>query len=240
MPQSFEVTIQKIIRETPEVKTFRLGPVPESFDFDPGQFVTIACDIPGDRRIRRAYSIANPPTRKGYVDITIRKMEEGRLSRYLCDQAWEGMPLQMMGPYGKFVFREGMAQRLVLVGAGSGVVPLMCMVRYARDRNLDIELTLLYSSKTWDHVIYRDELEGLHEELKTLRVMHTLTRVNGHEWHGFRGRISKQMLQECVPAEGVAEALYYVCGPPQMVDSTVAYLKEIGAPPERIRVEKYD
>mgnify|MGYP005855223551 CR=1 FL=1 len=240
MPEAYDVTIQQIIRETPEVKTFRLGPIPENFTFEPGQFVTVACDIPGDRKIRRAYSIANPPTRTGFVDITIRKMDDGRLSKYLCDQAYEGMPIQMLGPYGKFTFKEGQADRLVLIGAGSGVVPLMCMVRYARDKNLDIDLTLLYSSKTWDHVIYRDELEGLNEELEALKVMHTLTRVNEHEWHGFRGRISKDMIAQCLDAKKIPASRFYICGPPTMVDSAASFLAELGAAKDQILVEKYD
>lgn len=240
MPEAFDVTIQKVIRETPEVKTFRLGPVPETFHFDPGQFVTVACDVPGDKKVRRAYSIANPPTRRGYVDITIRKIEDGRLSRHLCDSGHEGMPIHMMGPYGKFVFREGMAERLVLVGAGSGVVPLMCMLRYARDRELAIDLRLIYSSKTWDHVIYRDELEGLHEDMSTLKVMHTLTRVNGHDWHGYRGRIGKEMIQECVGADGVDGTMFFICGPPQMCDSAAAALQELGADADRVKLERYD
>lgn len=240
MPMAYDVTIQQIIQETPEVKTFRLGPVPETFTFDPGQFVTIACEIPNDRNIRRAYSIANPPTRTGYIDITIRKMDEGRLSKYLCDHATEGMPVAMMGPYGKFVFREGMAERLVLIGAGSGVVPLMCMIRYAQDRRLPIDLRLLYSSKTWDHVIYRDEIEGMNENMDSLKVMHTLTRVNGHDWHGYRGRISRKMIEGCVAPEDLPNALFYICGPPEMVDSSAAFLEEIGAPKQAINTEKYD
>lgn len=240
MPAAYDIAIREIINETPEVKTFRLGPTPDGFTFDPGQFVTIACDIPGGKRVRRAYSIANPPTRAGYVDLTIRRIDDGRLSRHLFDNAHEGMAISMMGPYGRFVFREDMGSRLVLVGAGSGVVPLMCMVRYAYDRQLPLELTMLYSSKTWDHVIYRDELESMHEELANLKVMHTLTRVNGHEWHGYRGRISRHMLQECIPADAAADCLCYICGPPQMCDATATFLSEIGVPNERIRMEKYD
>jgi len=231
MPEAYDVTIQQVIIETPEVKTFRLGPVPETFDFLPGQFVTIACDIPGDRRIRRAY---------GFVDITIRKIDEGRLSRYLCDQGCEGMSVSMMGPYGKFVFAEGMASSLVLIGAGSGVVPLMCMLRFARDRKLEIDLTMLYSSKTWDHVIYRDELEGLREKMDCLKIMHTLTRMNGHDWHGFCGRISRDMIQQCLPKDKLEESRCYICGPPQMVDAASAILREMGVPAEQILVEKYD
>lgn len=240
MPESLDIRIDKVIRETPDVKTFRLAPVPESFTFLPGQFVTIACDIPGDRRIRRAYSIANPPTRKGFLDITIRKMDEGRLSRFLCDCACEGSVVNMMGPYGKFVFTEGMADRVVLIGAGSGVVPLMCIIRYARDKNLDIDLTMLYSSKTWDHVIYRDELVGLEEEMPALKVMHTLTRVNGHDWHGYRGRISRQMIQECVNLGDAPRTMFYICGPPAMVDLSAGILAEAGAPDQCIKTEKYD
>lgn len=226
--------------ETPEVKTFRMGPLPDSFTFEPGQFVTVACEIPGDRRIRRAYSIANPPTRKGFVDITIRKIDDGRLSRYLCDHAHPGMPIDMMGPYGKFVFKEGSTDSLVLIGAGSGVVPLMCMVRFARDRNLELDLKLLYSSKTWDHVIYRDELEGLCEEMDNLDLMHTLTRVGEHDWHGYRGRISRQMIHELVSEKDLASSEFFICGPPQMCDTAASALKDFGAPQERIHTEKYD
>lgn len=240
MPEAYKVKIEEVIRETPDVKTFRLAPVPDTFDFLPGQFVMVGTEIPGDRRIQRAYSIANPPTRRGYVDITIRKMEEGRLSRFLCDQGEAGMELSMMGPYGKFVFTEGMADRLVLIGAGSGVVPLMCMVRYAQDRNLPIDLRLLYSSKDWDFVIYREELSTLHECMQNLNVMHTLTRVNGHDWHGFRGRINRDMVRCCVPEEDIPGCLFYICGPPRMVDLSVELLEECGADRGQIRMEKYD
>lgn len=242
MPETYDVTIQKIIVETPEVKSFHLGPLPDTFTFDPGQFVTIVCDIPGESKtIRRAYSIGNPPTRNGYVEVTIRKMDGGRLSTYLCDNVEEGLPLKIIGPYGKFVYQESMSDKLVLIGAGSGVVPLMSMIRYVRDKSLPVDIKLLYSSKDADFIIYRQELEELEAEMDNLTVFHTLTRVEGDNWTGFRGRISKEMVQQCVNCEeDVVGSRYYICGPPAMVDSAVSFLNELGAVPESIQVEKYD
>lgn len=240
MPETYDVTITDIVDETPEVRTFRLGPVPETFAYDPGQFVTIGCTLPDGRKIRRAYSIANPPTRPGYVDITMRRIEDGRLSRFLFDTGRVGTPLKMMGPYGEFVFREEMGASIVLIGAGSGVVPLMCILRYAQDRHLPLHLTLIYSSRTWEHVIYRDELSALSEQVPGLRIIHTLSRVNGREWHGFCGRITEGMLRACLPSCAAPDTLYYVCGPPRMCASTSDFLRNLGVGDKKILVETYE
>ncbi len=170
----------------------------------------------------------------------MRRIEDGRLSRFLFDTGRVGTPLEMMGPYGEFVFREEMGSSIVLIGAGSGVVPLMCILRYAQDRRLALDLTLIYGSRTWEHVIYRDELPALSEQLPGLRIIHTLSRVNGRERHGFRGRITEGMLRACLPSGATPDSLYYVCGPSRMCARTAGFLRNLGVAHKKILTETYE
>jgi len=235
----FSAPVIKVIRETPSTKTLVFDIRGIDFDFYPGQYVMLQVPYPPTGEVlKRAYSIASSPTKRGVLELTIKKTPNGKASLILTEQTKEGDVFNIKGPYGKFVWLPELSKRVVFIGAGSGIVPLMCMLRYVRDANLrDVRATLLYSNTSYEEIIYREELEEL-SKLPNIKVVHTLTRAYPEEWKGYTGRINKEMIQKEV--EDIPLNLYYVCGPPQFVDDITQILLELGVDKDSIKKEKYD
>src|SRR5205807_4294353 len=140
------------------------------------QFVTIATDVPGHGKVTRAYSIASAPTLGSRFELCIKRFDDGVLSRFMFDHVEPGYKFVVKGPFGKFIWNEDLGQRLALIAAGTGIAPLQCMVRYARDRALPTDIGLLFSNKTEEEIIYRAELDGLARDRPGFRVVYTCTR----------------------------------------------------------------
>lgn len=231
-----DATVEKITVETPEAKTFRLA-LPEPIEFVCGQYVNIRFDLPDKGRVQRAYSIDSSPTHQDFVDLTIRRIEEGTISRQMCDEVDIGSTVETRGPFGRFTWVPADGGPLLLIGAGSGVVPLMCIIRYCDDMGIaDIPITLLFSSKSWDYIIHRDELAEYEAKMPNLEVIHTLTREPDCDKVQYHRRIDREMIEAHLPTE----PLCYLCGPPQMCEGAVDDLEVLGVDPDRIFVEKYD
>jgi ferredoxin-NADP reductase len=227
----FEAEVREIIVETSDTKTLRLDR-PADFTFVPGQFVNVTLMTREDGRVRRAYSIASSPL-EPYIDLTVRQLPGGLVSTILTEEVTIGRPLNLRGPYGRFVLEH---KQLVWIAGGSGIVPFRSMWRYIRETGSRIDFTLLYATKTLDQIIYREELAGLAQEGR--RILHTFTTETPAGWTGFHGRIGPQMLTAAVPE--FATPVFYVCGPPAMCDDVARHLAELGAPRVNIRTEKYD
>jgi ferredoxin-NADP reductase len=226
--------LEKIVAETHDTKSFVLDLGSNSFSFVPGQFVNVTANITPDSRVRRAYSIASSPLDDEFL-LTVKRMEGGRLSTFLCDQALVGDLVDIRGPYGVFTLREDAAQ-VVFIAAGSGIVPFRSMWRYIAQRRLDIQVTLLYASKSIAHIIYREEIAAL--PWPRFRVVHTLTRNVDPAWTGYCRRIDSEMLLELVGE--FEHKHFYICGPPAMCNCVVSYLQNFGVERSRIKTEKYD
>ncbi len=231
-----EAELTKIIQETPETKTFRFGIHGKEFQFLPGQFVMLTADIPGKGQITRPLSISSSPTEQGIIDLTVKKIPDGTMSSFLFDGAKVGDIYKIKGPYGMFTLDET-AKQVVFIAAGSGIAPFRSMWRYISDKGLDIDVTLIFSSKTKDYIIFRDELDALNNDGNVM-VIHTITRNANHNWSGYTRRIDKQMLKEAV--KDFDNKLFYACGPPLMCESVKQALLELGVKPEKIKMEKYD
>ena len=155
--------------ETPEVRTFRLvsptGPrLP--FDFLPGQYLNLTLVIDG-RKVRRSYTIASPPTRVGYCEVTIKREERGLSSRHLHDAVRQGGLLDVLAPAGRFTFTGAEADSIVLIAGGVGITPLMAKIRYLTDLSWPGEIYLVFSVKTERDIIFRDELDSLRRRHRT-------------------------------------------------------------------------
>lgn len=228
-----------VIAETPETTTLRLA-VPEPREFTSGQYYNIRIPVDGrPRPIQRAYSIASSPFPKfDVVEFGIKEMVGGLVSPVLAKQTRVGDKLEVRGPYGAFTWTEEMGGPLLLISAGSGVVPFMSMIRYARAKNVSVPMHLLFSSKSSEFVIYSQELEDLQAELDWLRVTHTYTREPEHPAARYHRRIDKDMVAELMGETGAK--LAYICGPPEMVELCEVVLVELGMDPENVYSEKYD
>ncbi len=228
-----------VVAETPETTTLRLA-LPEPTEFTSGQYYNIRIPVEGrPRPIQRAYSIASPPFPKfDVVEFGIKEMEGGLVSPVLAKQTKVGDKLEVRGPYGAFVWSEDKGGPLLLISAGSGVVPFMSMIRYAKAKGLDVPMHLLFSSKSAEYVIYSAELDELEAELDWLTVTHTFTRDPQHNGARFHRRIDREMVAELLSESGAN--LAYICGPPEMVELCEVALVELGLDPENVYSEKYD
>lgn len=232
-----KLPVVRIVNDTPTVRDFRFDFGDRPFDFIPGQFVTITTDVPEHGRITRAYSIASAPTQRGSFDLCIKKFEDGILSRFMFDHVEPGYEFTTKGPFGKFIWNEDLGQRLALIGAGTGIAPLQCMIRYARDKQLPVDVGMLFSNKTEAEIIYREELDQLAKTMSGFKLHYTVTRGASEGWTGYRRRIDKDMIAECFP--DVTTRLCYLCGAPEMVNDTAGYLRALGVAETAIRMEKY-
>ena len=176
------------------------------------------------------------------MELAIDRIPDGEVSPYFHDVLMDGDQVELRGPIGGyFVWEPGMAGPLLLVGGGSGVVPLMAMLRERRAADDRVPALLLYSSRTIGDVIYRDELDGLSAEPDGPIVVHTLTREQPPGWDGLARRIDEPMLAGVLERVGGvdAEPLVYICGPTLLVEAAASGLSALGLPPAQIRTERF-
>ena len=243
--------VEKVIQETPDTKTLRIRLV-KPIDFVPGQFVMAGLEISdeigpeksrkdlsqqsvGKKLVKRAFSIASPPTQKEHIDLTFNINPGGQLSPFLYSLK-EGSLVYIEGPYGKFNFNHHASKHHVFLGAGTGITPLMSMIRFANAKGLPEKKTLIYSVKTPDHIVYKKELLEM-EKNKSLELFITITRPENVEWKGLTGRIDAKMISESVG--DLSNAVFYMCGPPEMVENTLKILEDLGVPKEKINREQW-
>jgi ferredoxin-NADP reductase len=229
-----EVTDRRV--ETPRVITLRLTSDAWPGHL-PGQHVDIRLTADDGYQAQRSYSIASAP-RRGHLELTVEEIPDGEVSSYLFEELRVGDRLELRGPIGGyFTWTERDGGPLLLVGGGSGIVPLMSMLRYRHEIGSDIPTTLLYSSRSWEEIIYREELEQLAAD-GSLRVVHTLTRAQPAGWTGYRRRIDGAMLAEVAgsPENG---SRAYVCGPTPLVESVASHLVTLGFAPQHIKTERF-
>lgn len=232
--------VGSIFRETPSVKTFRLlpesgeGPLP--FTFVPGQFLNTAFWVGGARMIR-SYSISSSPTHRDYVELTVRREPRGAVSRHIVDLLRVDDQVEAGGPVGKFTFNGTEADSIVLISAGVGVTPMMSITRYLTEQSWDGEIFYIFSCRYPADFMFEDELAALQERNPKLHVAVTVSKPEGTDWTGHRGRISKELLTETVP--DLPSRRIHICGPLAMMDATEAMLAELDVPAEQIKTEKF-
>jgi glycine betaine catabolism B len=236
---SGSLRVERIVAETPEVRTFRLvspdgGRLP--FDYLPGQYLILSLLI-ADKRITRTYTLASSPARLAYCELTIKREEHGLGSRHLHDNVREGDLLNVSAPAGRFTFDETRAKSVVLIAGGVGITPLMAILRYLTDRHWKGVIHFLYCAKTPRDIIFRQELEDLHGRFPNLHLVVTLTRAEGIEWTGRKGRITGDLLRQIIP--NLAAQPVFICGPASMMEPTIQLLREQGVPSEQIRSEAF-
>lgn len=229
--------VTRIKTETPQTKTLTLA-LPKWVAHQPGQHYDVRLTAPDGYRTERSYSVASEPERVGEVDFTVEKIDDGEVSPYLDDILVPGDKLEVRGPIGGyFVWDVSLGGPLLLVGGGSGVVPLMAMLRHRAAQHSPIPARLLYSSRSADEVIYRAELDALAAGDDQLKVVFTFTRHAPPGWTGYQRRIDPAMLNDVAPLGQGARS--YVCGPTLLVEAVSNALVAMGQPAERIRTERF-
>lgn len=234
-----------VVQETPRTRTLILD-VPGWPGHHAGQHVDVRLTAPDGYQAERSYSIASPPE-EPRLALTIERLEDGEVSTYLADDLRAGDKLELRGPIGGyFVWDIPVGGPLFLVAGGSGIVPLMAMLRHRSaalsgadaDSRQRLPARLLYSSRRWEEVIYRHELARLAERDSSLEVNHTLTRDAPDGWSGFRRRIDRAMLEE-VGWPASEQPRVFVCGPTPLVESVASALVELGHQPALVKTERF-
>jgi ferredoxin-NADP reductase len=229
--------VASITAETPRVSSLAFE-VPAWPGHLAGQHVDVRLTSEDGYQAQRSYSIASPPEQAS-VTITVERLEDGEVSPYLVGEVRPGDSLEMRGPIGGyFVWRAGDGRPVLLIAGGSGVVPLMAMVRHRARAGSSTPVRLLYSSRTYEDVIYRDELERLASAVDGLEVVHTLTRSQPPGWQGYARRLDRQMVADVAwPVE--REPIVFVCGPTPFVEAAANLLVEQGYSPGWVRTERF-
>ena len=204
-----------------------------------GQHLDVRLTAGDGYQTERSYSIASPPEDQPRVTITVERLDDGEVSPYLTDELHVGDQLELRGPIGGyFVWDARMGGPLLLIAGGSGIVPLMAMIRHRAAAGSIAPTRLLYSSRSYEDIIYRDELDRLVKSTKMLEVIYTLTRAAPSGWKGYRRRIDAEMLREVAwPADQYP--LIYICGPTPFVETAATTLANLGHEPRRIRTERF-
>jgi ferredoxin-NADP reductase len=223
--------------ETPRARSLFLE-VPGWEGHKAGQHVDVRLTAEDGYRAQRSYSIASAPEDERLV-LTVDRLDDGEVSPYLTDVLVAGDKLEFRGPIGGyFTWEEGDGGPLLLVGGGSGVAPLMAMIRHRAAAGSGVPVRLLYSSRSYEEIIYREELETLAAREASLEIFHALTRSRPEGWAGYARRIDAQMLRE-VSWPANENPLAFVCGPTSFVEGVADALVGLGHDPARVKTERF-
>jgi ferredoxin-NADP reductase len=202
-----------------------------------GQHLDVRLTAEDGYKAQRSYSIASAP--EDGLELTVERLDDGEVSPYLVDEAREGDRIEIRGPIGGyFVWEASDPTPLLLVAGGSGVVPLMSMVRHRAAAGGTAPAKLVYSSRMLEDVIYRSELEELAAGGDGFEVVHTLTREQPEGWSGYARRIDPELLAE-VAWPAAEQPRVYVCGSTRFVDAAADGLLALGYEPQSIRTERF-
>lgn len=233
-------TVTEVIAESPDTVTVRFA-LADPQPFLPGQHFNLEMPSAGSAYpAMETYSVSSSPWPDPHlIDITVKEVPGGRVSPLLVHRIPLGAVVAVEGPLGYFTWNEADGGPLVLVGAGSGIAPLMAMIRYSAAKNLDVPVRLLYSSRDRDHAIFGRELDRLADEHRWLQVVHTFTAEPADPAGRYHRRVDHDMLAECF-ADIAGACLAYVCGPFAMVTHVEEQLLGLGVGPGRLMTETWE
>ncbi len=223
--------------ETPRTKSLFLE-VPGWQGHRAGQHVDVRLTAEDGYQAQRSYSIASAPE-NGRIELVVERLDDGEVSPYLADELRAGDGLELRGPIGGwFAWDAKEGGPLLLVAGGSGIAPLMAMVRHRKATGSDTPVRLLFSSRSYEEIIFRRELEDLATADETLEVIHTLTRSQPEGWKGYGRRIDEEMLRDVAYPPG-ERPLAFVCGPTPLVETVATALVGLGHDPAHVKTERF-
>lgn len=228
---TLELPVIETKQETHDVKSVKLSFDNHRFDFNPGQYMIMELDIE-DSENTRPLSIASSPTEDFLLFST--KMSQSAFKQKF-ESLQEGDKVKVMGPMGMFVLKED-TKNIIFLGGGIGITPFRDMIKYTCDKKLQIKMILLYSNKTPNDIVYRDEWPIFENHNPSLKVVNTVT-DSTEGWNGKTGRINEAMIKEYYNDFG--NTLFYICGPPGMVNGMQELLKTINVPSQNVKIERF-
>ena len=227
------VTVREVVEETAQARTIVLD-VPDWPGHLAGQHVDVRLTADDGYQAQRSYSIASAPE-DPRLALTVERLDDGEVSPYLAGEVRVGDEFEIRGPVGgHFTWRVQDGGPLLLVAGGSGLVPLMAMLRHRAAQGSDVDARLLLSARSLDDVLYRDELPGF----DGVHVSYTLTRERPADWTGYDRRVDAEMLADVGPAASESPKIF-VCGPTAFVEQAAESLLSLGHEPGAIRTERF-
>ena len=231
MVLNFELPVVETKQETPTVKSIKLG-LNQKFDYKPGQYMMMELDVVDEENGNtRPLSIASSPTENFLLFST-------KISQTLFKQKFSslkyGDKVKLKGPMGIFVLDEN-AKEIIFLGGGIGITPFRDMIKYATDKKLPAKLILLYSNRNADEICYKDEWPLFEKQNPNLQVINTIT--DDQNWQGRRGKINESTIKEF--CNDLNNTLFYICGPPSMVQGLSDLLKSMNVPQKNVKIEKF-
>jgi ferredoxin-NADP reductase len=223
--------IKNITQATPKIKTLRLEPHGE-FSFKAGQWIDFYADLSGERKVA-GYSMTSSPLAHGYFDLAIKRVGENPVTKHIHSDAREGEVVHVDGGYGEIFYEAGTARSVFLIAGGIGIAPHMSIFQYVNEEDQEASATLIYSANNPSELVFREEIESITRRNSRMRALLTVTdETKG--WSGHVGKIDADLIREA----GVdPEALYYICGPPQMIHELVDTLRDLGIHRKQLRYE---
>ena len=229
-------TVRELIDETARTKSI-VFEMPDWPGHRAGQHVDVRLTAEDGYQAQRSYSIASAPD-DDYLMLTVERLDDGEVSPYLVDELRAGDEIELRGPIGGyFVWEPSLGGPLLLVGGGSGVVPLHSMLRHHDASGSNVPVRLLYSTRTLEDILYRDALARLAAR-DGVDIRFTLTRESADRWPGYRRRIDPEMLED-VGWPPRQRPLVYICGPSGFVEAAASAFVELGHEPTLIRTERF-
>jgi ferredoxin-NADP reductase len=229
--------VVELIDETPRVRSIVLD-VAQWPGHRPGQHVDVRLTAEDGYQAQRSYSIASAPEDNRLM-VTAERLRDGEVSPYLVNELRPGDLLELRGPIGGyFVWEASMGGPLLLVAGGSGIVPLMAMLRHRAASDTAVPTRLLYSSRSWEDIIFREELERLAARPDGPEVIHTLTRSQPPGWTGYTRRVDAQMIEDVAWPPAMTPA-NFICGPTPFVEAVSRALVLLGHEAKSVKTERF-
>jgi ferredoxin-NADP reductase len=231
-------TVVALHHETATARTITLE-VPDWPGHVAGQHVDVRLTAPDEYSAVRSYSIASAPNNETRVEITVERLPKGEVSPYLTQEVSVGDQLELRGPIGGwFVWRAQQTEPIQLIAGGSGIVPLMAMIRSHASAGNVAPFRLLYSVREPGAIFYRDELQALSDHDNSLSLTYAFTRAAPKDWARPPGRIDAAMIASTIWPSNLAPTCY-VCGPTPFVEIVTGFLTAFGNSPDKIRTERF-
>lgn len=233
--EAIEMSVESVTMEVADTKTVRLAwPAGHDPEFKTGQFIT--CFWPDEPGYKRAYSLSSCALDRGFYEFTVRR--DGKMGTRIVDWIKAGQKMMVLPPTGKFLPVYEPNKHLICIAGGSGVTPFRAFVREATRRKLETRITILYSVRTTNDIIFNEEFRRLEQENPRFKFKVTCTRLAAQDaWSGRRGRIDPAWLKEHV--DNVSNTVFYACGPNALVEFAEGIVFELGVPKQQMKTEKW-
>lgn len=235
--------VREVVRETPDTVSIYFEQPEPYLEYKPGQFLTLIMDFDGKEE-RRSYSLCTSPFVDPFPGIAVKRVEGGLFSNYLNDQVFPGKTINVLPPLGSFTtdFHSGNQRHFILVAGGSGITPIIGIIKSVLVNEQKSIITLIYSSRNEEQIIFKNQLDQLQlANPDRLKIEHVLSQPS-ENWKGTRGRLNKEKFHDLVANaeyEQRYEEIYFLCGPDGIMETAESVLEELGVDKDRIHRESF-